>query len=332
MLQRPKALNALNLQMIRELWAAYERAGADASVRCLLLEGAGGKAFCAGGDVKGVWQEAQTDAETSSIFFREEYALNAAIAGCPKPQVSVWDGIVMGGGVGLSVHGAYRVATERTMFAMPETNIGLFPDVGGSHFLAAMPGELGTYIGLTGHRLGAADLLYSGLATHYIPSAAVTELPAALGACASAADVEAALTELGGPDAPSSSVGGGVLEQQRSLIDEAFAHDTIEAILAHLVSIQGDATRHADAVDFATATLGTLGRMSPTSMKITLRLVREARADAARRRPSRRASSASSASCAAASLSARATFSKASAPPSSTRTATRSGRPPRPRA
>ena len=130
--------------------------------------------------------------------------------------------IVMGGGVGLSVHGAHRVATERTMFAMPETNIGLFPDVGGSHFLAGLPGELGTYIGLTGHRLGAADLHYSGLATHYMPSAAVTELPAALGACVSAADVEAALARLGG-----------------GAVDEALVRGTLERDRAHIEAGRG---------------------------------------------------------------------------------------------
>ena len=207
-LDRPKALNALNLPMVRVLSDAYAASAGDAAVTSIVMSGAGGKAFCAGGDVRAVMEAARVDPTgLSDAFFREEYALNAAIAGCPTPQVSVWDGIVMGGGAGLSVHGRFRVATERTLFAMPETGIGFFPDVGGSHFLqAAQPNPnpypipsplpeplplsrtlnrthptptpssrqaagvgraLGTYLALTGARLHAADLLYSGLATHF---------------------------------------------------------------------------------------------------------------------------------------------------------------------
>jgi enoyl-CoA hydratase/carnithine racemase len=175
-LARPKALNALTLPMIRALHPALEQSASDASVRCIVMVGEGGKAFCAGGDVRAVCEAAQGgDAALPDAFFREEYQLNYALARSPKPQVSVWDGIVMGGGAGLSVHGRFRVATERTLFAMPETGIGFFPDVGGSHFLqaAGMGRALGTYLALTGARLHAADLLYSGLATHFVPSAAM---------------------------------------------------------------------------------------------------------------------------------------------------------------
>ena len=137
-LARPKALNALTLPMIRALRPALEQSASDASVRCIVMVGEGGKAFCAGGDVRAVCEAAQAgDAALPDAFFREEYQLNHALARSPKPQVSVWDGIVMGGGAGLSVHGRFRVATERTLFAMPETGIGFFPDVGGSHFLQA---------------------------------------------------------------------------------------------------------------------------------------------------------------------------------------------------
>lgn len=177
----------------------------------------------------------------------------------------------MGGGVGVSIHGAYRVATENAMFAMPETNIGLFPDVGGSYFLSRLPGELGTYIGLTGDRLHAADLLYAGLATHYTPSEAVPALKAKLESCRSAADVAAMLSELA--DSPDAKIAaqGSLLEANRAAIDAAFAYDSMEEIVAHLAKVAegGD--------EFAAKALKTLQRMSPTSMKVTLRLLREAR-------------------------------------------------------
>ena len=263
--------------MVRDLWAAYEAAAADSSVHCLLLEGAGGKAFCAGGDVKGVWEagrsgEPVTKDSVTDAFFREEYALNAAIAGCPKPQVSVWDGIVMGGGVGVSIFGKYRIATEKSMFAMPETNIGLFPDVGGSYFLSRLPGELGTYIGLTGDRLYAADLLHCGLATHFVPSDSLPELTASLSACTSVADVDAIFAKRGASAEASAAAQGSMLEQRRSQIDAAFGFETMEEVMLHLADQPGDD-------DFSAKTLKTLGRMSPTSMKIALRLLREARRD-----------------------------------------------------
>ena len=306
LMNRPTALNALNLAMIRDLSAGYAAAVADPSIHCVLLEGAGGKAFCAGGDVKGIWEAARagapiTTADVSDNFFREEYVLNAAIASCPKPQISVWgkkpqillatlvtylivflmsfampslcaDGIVMGGGVGVSVHGTYRLTSERAMFAMPETNIGLFPDVGGSFFLSRLPGEIGTYVGLTGERLYAADLLYCGLATHYIPSEALPDLKTRLEACTGRPDVDSVLAELkASPTAANASQGSG-LEAYRAKIDAAFRYDTMEDIFAHL-------QREADQEDaFSAKTLKTLQRMSPTSMKVTLRLLREARA------------------------------------------------------
>lgn len=278
-LSRPKALNALTLPMVRSLTEGYTKAAADPAVRCLLVEGEGGKAFCAGGDVRAVWEAGRvggggtaSDGEViTDAFFREEYALNAAIAGSPKPQVSVWDGIVMGGGVGVSVHGAFRVATEKAMFAMPETNIGLFPDVGGSHFLSLLPGELGTYIGLTGQRLSAADLIYCGLATHHVPSQAMPELGPTLASCASADDVEAALARLG-RDAELQP-GESHLARARAEIDAAFAYDTMEEVVAHLQRIG-----EREPEGFGAKTLATLLKLSPTSLKITLRLLREARA------------------------------------------------------
>ena len=174
-LARPKALNALTLGMVRALRPALDQCAADERVKCIVLAGEGGRAFCAGGDVRAVCEAAQAGGSSlPDAFFREEYVLNHAIATSSTPQVSVWDGIVMGGGAGLSVHGRFRVASEKALFAMPETGIGLFPDVGGSFFLSRLPGELGTYVGLTGDRLKAAELLYCGLATHYAPSSALS--------------------------------------------------------------------------------------------------------------------------------------------------------------
>ena len=251
-LARPKALNSLTLPMVRTLWSALKESAADPEVGSIVMTGAGEKSFCAGGDVRAV-MEAARDRSTlaegaedlSDSFFREEYALNAAIAGSPKPQVSVWDGIVMGGGAGVSVHGAFRVTSERTMFAMPETNIGLFPDVGATHFLSRLPGEVGTYLALTGARLGAEDLLYCGLATHYVPSERLADLEAALQGCAGDAAVSDALTRLGG-----GSVVSGVaqkvaplLAQNRQAIDACFSGATVEEIEARLCGMAANGRR-----------------------------------------------------------------------------------------
>jgi len=268
-LNRPKALNALTLSMVRSLRTAFEATCADPETTCILLTGAGGKAFCAGGDVRAVWQAAREAGDDASgmlqdAFFREEYALNALIAGCPKPQVSVWDGITMGGGNGVSMHGQFRVASERAMFAMPETSIGLLPDVGGTFSLAAAPGEIGTYLGLTGARIGAADLLYSGLATHFIPSARLCELDAAMQACGSTSELEETLGAMCSPAA----AGPPPLLAHRDAIDRCFNASTVEEIEAALSS---------EGSSWADETLMKLRRMSPTSLKVTLLLLRQAK-------------------------------------------------------
>ena len=184
------------------------------------------------------------------------YQLNAAIAISPKPQVSIWDGFCMGGGAGISVHGKFRIATEKTVFAMPETNIGLFPDVGASHFLSSMPGGLGTYLSLTGARLGAADLLYTGLATHYIPSSSIPSLLSKLELCDGAAHVEEACAML------AEDAGAPPLAMVRPQIDHCFRHDSVENILTEL--------RAMDSSEWAEGTLKTLEKMSPTSCKVTI--------------------------------------------------------------
>ncbi|CAD1479163.1 unnamed protein product, partial [Heterotrigona itama] len=169
-LNRPKALNALNLSMVEKIYPILKKW--ESSKRLVIIEGAGEKAFCAGGDVKSI---VNTLKETENkilgeTFFRKEYSLNYLIGTCKIPYVAIINGITMGGGVGLSVHGKYRIATEKTLFAMPETAIGLFPDVGGTYFLPRLKGKLGLYLGLTGDRLKGIDVLLAGIATHFVTS------------------------------------------------------------------------------------------------------------------------------------------------------------------
>lgn len=258
-LNRPKALNALNTEMIRQLQAVLREVNRDDDCRVLLLTGAGDKAFCAGGDMRAVVSSPRDEARR---FFVEEYALNASIAESTKPQVSIWNGIVMGGGAGVSVHGRFRVATEATVFAMPETAIGYFPDVGASKFLGDIPGEVGTYIGLTGCRLNASELLSTGLATHYVPSDRLGRLEAGLLHCDTAEDVDAVLQDLGAgarPDARNH------LTEEARRIEACFRLPTVGDILAAL---------RQDLSPWAVATLAALEAASPTSLVASLQLLR----------------------------------------------------------
>eukprot|EP00937_MAST-01D_sp_MAST-1D-sp2_P005410 g5410.t1 len=270
-LNRPQKLNALDLDMIRKLRGLYDEwVEDDASrVKCIVMRGEGGKAFCAGGDVAAVQKASIAGGSLPHEFFYEEYALNNIIATMHArrgvSQVALWDGITMGGGVGLSVHGRFRVATERTVFAKPETAIGLFPDVGGTHMLPRVSGGMaqGLYIGLTGARLAAADCMDSGLATHYVPSARLALLPAALASLgervADDAAVDTVLLELGagaGPDA-----GSALLAPNADAIERCFSAPSAEEMLARLAA-EGGA--------WAEAARATLARMSPTSVKLTI--------------------------------------------------------------
>jgi len=180
-LNRPKALNALNLSMIRKIYPTMKKWEHEMSM--VMIKGTGEKAFCAGGDVRAIAEAGMKGDHIGKIFFREEYTLNALIGTYTIPYVALIDGITMGGGVGLSVHGPFRVATERTIFAMPETTIGLFADVGGSHFLPRLGGKLGLYLALTGHRLKGVDCLKAGIATHFCESSKLPELEKELVNC-----------------------------------------------------------------------------------------------------------------------------------------------------
>ena len=225
-LNRPKALNSLSLAMIREISAALDRFEADPGVAAVLLTGEGERGLCAGGDIKAAYEH-RGDAEFLETYFREEYRLNYRIARFPKPYVAVMDGITMGGGVGVSAHGSHRVVTERTRLAMPETGIGFFPDIGATWLLARAPGETGTYLGLTGIAIGAADSIEAGLADAFVPSDRLSTLIASLAASTDAGDVTRRIAARAEPPGPAALA-------DRAGIDAAFAHDSVAAILAAL--------------------------------------------------------------------------------------------------
>lgn len=254
-LNRPKALNALNLSMINKLYPKLKQWEKEKSL--VIIKGSGDKAFCAGGDVRAVVEAGLKGDRLGHDFFRNEYTVNGLIGTYAKPFIAFIDGIVMGGGVGLSVHGHYRVATERTLFAMPETQIGLFPDVGGSYFLPRLGGKLGIYLALSGYRLKGADVLKAGIATHYCESNKLPDLQKALLACSNEQNMKETLKKFNRRDETEFSLAP-YLEQ----INTCFAPQTIEGILAELDK---------DGSEWAQGTMKTLSKMSPTSLKVSLK-------------------------------------------------------------
>ena len=263
-LNRPNALNALTLDMMKALDPRLDEWEAEPAIAAVVIQGAGERAFCAGGDIRALYDSRATANSTyRADFYREEYTQNRRIFRYRKPYLALIDGITMGGGVGLSVHGSHRIATERTVFAMPETGIGLFPDVGGTYFLPRLPGELGMYLGLTGVRLKAPDMIYSGIATHYIPSGELSELIEALAAADPRVGwVDRVLARF------HRAAGPATLAENHAVIDRCFGKDSVEAILAAL---------EAEASAWARDTLKILSTKSPTSLKITFRQLREGR-------------------------------------------------------
>jgi enoyl-CoA hydratase len=255
LMNRPRALNALDLPMIERLAAVLRGFRDDPEVRLVVLEGAGGRAFCAGGDVRRMRELALAgDRAGVEAFFANEYAMNLAIAEYPKPWVSLIDGVCMGGGIGVSIHGAYRVASEHALLAMPETAIALFPDVGTSYVLPRLPGALGNWLALTGARLRGEEAVEAGLATHFVPRADLPALREAL--LEGEAEAVTRFARIVHP---------GPIAAQRAAIDRCFAQPTLEAIEAAL---------DAEGTDWAAAQAATLRRMSPTSMAVTLELLR----------------------------------------------------------
>src|SRR3954452_17292639 len=179
-LNRPKAINAVTLEMFREIEKALDTFETDPAVGLILLEGAGERGLCAGGDIRALYESSQVGGDLGKILWREEYILNARIAKFPKPYVAFMDGIVMGGGVGLAAHGSHRVVTDRTRLAMPEVGLGFFPDVGGTWLLSRSPGEIGSYFGLTGQTMNGPDAIYAGFADAVVPSEKLATLREAL--------------------------------------------------------------------------------------------------------------------------------------------------------
>lgn len=258
-LHRPKALHALNQSMCEGMLAALGDWYGDEGVRLIMIDHADGRGFCAGGDIRMLAASGAGDGVEARRFFHTEYRLNHRLFTYAKPTVAFMDGVTMGGGVGISMPCRYRVATENTRFAMPETGIGLFPDVGGGWYLSRLPGRIGQYLALTGARIDDAACIALGLATHFIPSGALDDVKAAI-----VADPTAIETTLAGATAPAE--GEPAVIRHRADIDRLFASDRLEDVLDALMADDGD---------FARATLATLATKSPQTMKVSLRLLAE---------------------------------------------------------
>lgn len=259
-LNRPKALNALTAGMCEALFAQLQAWRDDAHVKAVIVKGAGGKAFCAGGDVIRLYEDGKAGGPYPHQFYWAEYRCDALIKHYPKPYVALLDGVVMGGGVGVSIHGSHRIATDKTLFAMPETGIGLFPDVGGTFFLPRLPGCLGMYLGLTGRRLKGADCAAIGLAEAYIQSEKLADFEAAI---AASGDVNAAIASFAQPlpEAP--------ILAERTEIDRHFGHGGIDKIINSLANDPGE---------WAKSALATLKQKSPLSLVVTFRQLSEGKA------------------------------------------------------
>lgn len=256
LMNRPKALNALDIAMIRDFAHAIGQWRHDAAVKLVVLEGAGGRAFCAGGDVRAVRAAAVAgDRAPVEAFFTEEYAVNEGIARFGKPWVSLIDGVCMGGGIGLSIHNGPRVVSEHAMLAMPETAIALFPDVGTSHVLPRLPGAIGNWLALTGARLIGADAVHAGLATHFVPREKLAAARAALVESGDAAVLDAHAEVL-----PAAS-----FTAHRAAIDRCFSQPSVLGIIGAL---------EREGTDWARAQVATLRRMSPTSLCVSLELLK----------------------------------------------------------
>lgn len=255
-LNRPEALGALTTGMCVGMIAALREWRADPAVEAVMIDHAGERGFCAGGDIRTLAESAAGDGSAARAFFHTEYRLDHLISTYEKPVVAVMDGAVMGGGVGISLPARYRIATERTRFAMPETGIGLFPDVGAGWFLPKLHGRTGLWLALTGARLGAADCELLGIATDVAPSAMLPELKAEL--AREPAAIERILTEF------EADPGRPPIAEHRDAIDRLFAGPSVEAVLAAL---------EADGSDWAKAQAAAMAPKSPLSAKVTFRLL-----------------------------------------------------------
>jgi len=256
-LNRPQAINSLNLPMVTAMTAALSTWAEDPAVAAVVLSGAGERGLCAGGDVVAIYHSAKGDGADARRFWHDEYLLNAQIGGFPKPYVSLMDGIVMGGGVGVGAHANTRVVTDTTKMAMPEVGIGFIPDVGGTYLLSRAPGHLGLHAALTGAPFSGADAIALGFADHYVPHAALGDFTAMI-----IADGVTAALQRHAIEAPASA-----LAAHRDWIDECYAYDTVAEIVAALAG-------HADPDAKAASEL--IGTRSPIACSVTLESVRRA--------------------------------------------------------
>jgi len=264
-LNRPKAINAVTLEMFRDIDKALDQFETDPAVAVIVLEGAGERGLCAGGDIRALYESSKVRGDLGKVLWREEYILNARIAKFPKPYVAFMDGIVMGGGVGLSAHSRHRVVTERTKLAMPEVGLGFFPDVGGTWLLSRAPGEIGSYFGLTGQTLNGPDAIHARFADAVVPSAklpALREVLTKIRPGTLSSEVKALI------DGFATGETSGPVAAMQPQIDAWFAHDRMEDIVASLKR---------DGSELAQATLRTLFEKSPRGMVVTLKLLRLAR-------------------------------------------------------
>jgi enoyl-CoA hydratase/carnithine racemase len=262
-LNRPKALNALSLSMIQDITRALLEWRDESRVRSIIVKSNSEKAFCAGGDVRSVY-DAKLRGESDYLvdIFREEYLLNYIISVYPKPYISLMNGISMGGGLGISIHGSHRIVTERASLAMPEANIGFFPDVGSSYFLNRCPGELGTFLGVLGESISGEDALYAGLATHRVDSSELPVVYEALLKAESHSDVDDILQDAAGGQQEC------LLQEYQGLINRCFAYHTVEEIFEAL-------QRESETI--ARDWLKASWKKSPTSLKIALAIMRRSK-------------------------------------------------------
>ena len=264
-LNRPKTINAMTLEMSEGIDRPLDQFEADPAVALVLLEGAGERGLCAGGDIRGLYESSNAGGDLGARFWRQEYVMNARIGKYPKPYVAFMDGLVMGGGVGLSAHSAHRVVTERTKLAMPEVGLGFFPDVGGTYLLSRSPGEIGTYFGLTGTTMNGPDAIHAGFADAVVSSLNLPLLRETLTKVrpgTTSAEIKTLL------DGLATGETAGPVAAKQARIDAWFAHDRMQDIFAALKQ---------DGSELAQATLKTLAEKSPRGMVVTLKLLRLAR-------------------------------------------------------
>lgn len=266
-LNRPSAVNALNYQMMQGLNAALDRFEADPGVCAVLVRGAGERGLCAGGDIVALYRAMKDAPQEGVEFFRYEYALNLRLSRYPKPYIALMDGLVLGGGLGVSAHGSHRLVTERTRAGMPETVIGFSPDVGVLNILARAPQHLGVLMALTGLHVGGADALAVGLADFFIPSARVDDLVGALSGVADSSEVDGVLAGM------QVDAGASPLAAQAAWVQQAFAADSVEQIRQ---SVRQVVAAGGESAEFATRVLGAMEQNSPTGMKVALEAVRRA--------------------------------------------------------